>query len=342
MDERLPDGKSIFTSFMAMPAPFSQQVVRDSAIRAFLRAVNIPLLPDIIEEKLDDSIASELASKTEFRHIFSFVERGGWFSADNFLSWLHTRLNSGSFKGKPRNFGDMTLQQFYDATRADLSLVASDTTGKQMLVLNHVTAPNCPVAWATRMSMSIPLLWQEVVWLAEWGTYNGKDMQKHAIVDGGLLSNFPMELFLSDLQDVTSVMGNKVSQETIGFLIDEELDVPNMPQAAVSAPGINIADLTTVQRISRLVDTTLSARDKMVIDSYSNLVVHMPAKGVGTTEFDMSDARRNALVAAGRQALKQFFIQREGANQAVSFGLPGDVAASVPSSVDRIASKLLR
>jgi len=346
LNEKLPDGKSVFTSFMAMPAPFDQQAVRNSAMRAFLRSVDLPLVPNFIEDKLDDAIVAGLASAENFRHIFSFVERGGWFSADNFVSWMRTRLNSGVFNGKQRDFGDMTLQQLYDATHSDLSLVASDTSGKQMLVLNHVTAPDCPVVWGARMSMSIPLLWQEVIWQASWGTYNGRDISGHSIVDGGLLSNFPMELFLSNLKDVTAIMGDKVSKETIGFLIDEELEVPNIPKTAAAAVAsrLSIWDLSTVQRISRLVDTTLSARDKMVIDSYSNLVVRMPARGIGTTEFDMSEARRNALVAAGQQALKDYFIEREKAaatHGSVSFGLEEEIP-SPQDSIDRIASKILK
>ena len=41
------------------------------------------------------------------------------------------------------------------------------------------------------MSMSVPLLWQEVVWEPEWGTYRGTSVAGNTIVDGGLLSNFP-------------------------------------------------------------------------------------------------------------------------------------------------------
>lgn len=38
---------------------------------------------------------------------------------------------------------------------------------------------------------SIPLVWDEVIWSESWGTYLGRDLTDHAIVDGGLLSNFP-------------------------------------------------------------------------------------------------------------------------------------------------------
>ena len=61
------------------------------------------------------------------------------------------------------------------AKRCDLSLVVTDTTNREMLVLNHRTAPDVPVAMAVRMSMSIPFVWREVVWHKEWGTYCGTD-----------------------------------------------------------------------------------------------------------------------------------------------------------------------
>jgi len=307
LNEKLPTGKSVFSGFMSLPAPFDQAAVHNSAIRTFLQANNNPLIPDFLETRLDDFIVATLANDTHSRHLFSFIERGGWFSADNFITWIHDKLNTGTCNGEPRNFGDMTLKQYFEATGTELSLVASDTTGEQMLVLNHITAPNCPVIWAARMSMSVPLLWQEVIWQAEWGAYCGQDLQDHSIVDGGLLSNFPIELFLSNLKDVTAVMGPKVSDNVLGLLIDDKLALPNLQQVPPAQKGFDFTQLHTIQRLSRLVDTATSARDKMVIDSYSNLVARMPAKTYGTTEFDMTDLRRDALVAAGQQAMRDYF-----------------------------------
>lgn len=53
----------------------------------------------------------------------------------------------------------------------DLTLVASDTTDREMPMLHHRTAPKVPAVWAVRMSMSIPFVWREVLWQKEWGTY---------------------------------------------------------------------------------------------------------------------------------------------------------------------------
>ena len=136
------DGKSVFTTFLGDIGQIDPQAVQQSSIRKLLREINVKVIPDPLEEELDDSIADMFANKPSFRHLYSFIELGGWYSADAFLTWIEGKLNSGKFNDMPRNFGNMTLEQFYNATQKDLSLVVSDTTEGVMRVLNHRTAPN--------------------------------------------------------------------------------------------------------------------------------------------------------------------------------------------------------
>jgi len=249
-------------------------------------------------------MSSSLSSSLSF--LFSFVELGGWFSAHKFLEWFSKKLDTGTYKDQPRNFSHMTLAEFFAATGTELSMVAADTTGEYLLVLNHHTAPNCPLVWAARMSMSIPLLWPEVAWQAGWGAYRGKEITGHLIVDGGLLSNFPLELFVSDQPDVLAVMGPKESKNILGLLIDESLPVENASARSIEDTEFEFNKLRTVQRIRRLINTSTQAHDKMVIEAFEHLVVRLPAQGYGTTEFDMSDERRETLVAAGRKKMAQY------------------------------------
>jgi predicted acylesterase/phospholipase RssA len=267
------------------------------------------------------------------------VERGGWFAADRFISWFNAKLNSGTWKSGRREFGSMTLEQFFAATGVELAVVASDTTDGKILVLNHRTAPDCPIVWAVRMSMSIPLVWDEIVWQASWGKYVGRDVAAHAIVDGGLLSNFPIELFISDAPQVTKLMGPKKDNPVLGMLIDEKLPVPEAKGLLVHI-NIKPEELKTVQRLRRLVDTATGAHDKMVIDEYSHLVAHLPAAGYGTTEFDMSDERRDALVRAGREAMALYLDTPAGLTLP-SKGVARIPGARMPSTADRIAANLL-
>jgi hypothetical protein len=45
-----------------------------------------------------------------------------------------------------------------------------------MLQLNHRTAPDLPAVWAISASMSLPFIYQEVIWRAEWGLFDGDDI----------------------------------------------------------------------------------------------------------------------------------------------------------------------
>jgi NTE family protein len=321
MQEKLGEtvnGKPVFTTFLGMPEPFEEEEIRDSAMRAFLESIDLPLVPDFIEKKLDERILHALGTWPRFRHLFSFIERGGWYAADAFLKWMHEKLDeiyekrceAGTIEPQPRPFSAMNLEEFYQATGRELALVASDTTAGRMLVLNHRTAPQCPVVSAARMSMSFPLLWQEVVWQAEWGLYRGKDIRGHVIVDGGLLSNFPIELFISDEKPVTDVMGPRRSEHVVGMLIDESLPVEGAPEKAHDADAFDFGQLRTVQRIHQLLNTATMARDKAVIEAFEDMVVRLPAMGYGTTEFDMSVTRQQALLEAGRQAMRRYFAER--------------------------------
>ena len=305
--EEQVNGQPVFATFMSQPGPFTGEDVRTSATLELLQHFKLPLLPTFASNRVSERIVDWLARQPKPSHLFSFIERGGWYSADNFLAWLKGKLDSGMMNGKPRQFSHMTLKQFYEATRVDLSLVAADTSSGIMLVLNHRSAPACPLVWAVRMSMSIPLLWQEVIWQASWGPYLKNEITGDAIVDGGLLSNFPIELFLSDLTSVKKVMGSKISEYVLGMLIDENLTVRGAAQSPPAVDGSDFGNLKTIQRISNLVNTTIGARDQTVIETFEDLVVHLPAKGYGTTEFDMSKDRKDKLVAAGRSAMRAYF-----------------------------------
>lgn len=337
------DGQPIFVTFLGTPAAFTDEEIEASVTRALLRAVDVPLLPEKIERRLEDRLLSALMRHPRSRHIFSFVERGGWYTADAFVTWLEGRLDTGTFQGQQRNFSGMTLAEFFEATGRHLSLIAADTTANRLLVLNRRTAPDLPVVWATRMSMSFPLLWPEVVWKPDWGTYLGQPMEGHLIVDGGLLSNFPVELFISPEPHVTDLMGPKQHANVVGFLIDESLPVHNAPHApAGDSGGLSLGALSTVRRIQRLVDTATQAHDKMVIEAFNHVVCRLPAKGYGTTEFDMTEERREALIAAGRQAAAGYFDAVEGDADLVERSTRASALEMAMEKANRIASDMLQ
>ena len=341
------DGKPVFAGFLGTPPPFTKDEIHASAMRDFLRSVDLPFVPNFAEEKIDEAIGDALLRWPLHRNLYAFVERGGWFAADKFIDWMARKLDEGTYNstgphnGKPRAFSKMTLAEFNAATDRDLSVVVSDTTAGRIRVLNHRTAPRCPLVWAVRMSMSIPLVWQEVIWQGDWDAYMEKTALKDSVmVDGGMLSNFPLELFLSREQFVTSLMGQPTGGRVLGLLLDDALAVPGAPpEPDTTVGGLDVTKFRSVQRVLRLVNTMTTAHDKLVLDNYEHLVVRLPAKGYGAVEFGMKEEKRNRLVKAGYDATKAWFERPRPAGDAA---VTAAAVAQAQGHADRIARDILQ
>jgi NTE family protein len=339
------NGRSIFADFMETPTSIDDNVIQSGVVRTLLSGVTQSYLPSFLQSRFDESVLRRLAAHNSLRQLLLFAEYGGWYSANNFLNWLRKELNSGSYQGQPRNFAEMTLDDFFEATQVELSLVAANITRQKLMVLNHTTAPDLPLVWAVRMSMSLPFVWPEVVWLKEWGAYRGNEATGDVIVDGGLLSNFPLELFVSSDPRITSVVGPKESDAILGLLIDESLPAPGAQPAQTSRFAGRLSELHTTRRLLNLIDTVTSARDKMVIDAFEELVVRLPAQGYGTTEFDMDEERRELLIAAGRTAMIDHLDRHPpDLAKAASFEMFDALAAEeeqAQQTADKIALRIL-
>lgn len=323
---RREDGNPVFATFMDAPTFKNlEQDIENSVTMKLLTKIDLPGAFDAAEKAVAQKILNLLLEHTAaYRTIFSFVEQGGLYAGDAFLHWFRDRLNA-----KGAGFAELRLAQLHEETRRDLSLVVTDTTSHEMRVLNHRTAPNCPVAWAVRMSMSIPFAWQEVRWRQEWGTYqlfkedgvtleDSKDLTGHAIVDGGVLSNFPINLLTSNESTVSAFMGDTVADrnKVLGLLIDETRKVEGAPPPPTEDTNDDeglkgdLKKLRTVARIRRLLDTMLDAHDKQTIAANADLICRLPAKTYGTMEFDMSDERKAALIKAGEKAMAEHLARR--------------------------------
>lgn len=111
----------------------------------------------------------------------------GIYSTNYFEQWLTELL---SRKGV-RVFGDLQCSDGYGDCKYKLQVTASDITNQTLLVLpgdlsNFGLDPESfSIAKAVRMSMSIPVFYEPYI----LKDINGR---KHYIVDGGMLSNYPM------------------------------------------------------------------------------------------------------------------------------------------------------
>ena len=308
VNEKQPNGKPRFAAFLDRPvkADFTPAQKDNSETMEALKEIHLPFGREaIINLLLDSGIYAQL---------FSFVECGGFFAGVNFRTWLAEKLAAREISATD------TMSSAFAKTGVDLSVVASDTHDIEMLVLNHRTAPDCPLVWAVRMSMSIPFVWQEVLWQQEWGEYCRRKKTGNTVVDGGVLSNFPIRLID---ERIPEIMGDTDPDGALnlGLLLDKNLAVPNAPVTV--APPSPLEHLRPVERVSRLIDTMMGAPDNAEIRRHEDEICRLPVKGYGTTEFNMSDQRLSALVEGGREAMKAHLASRRDLGTPAPATAPG-------------------
>jgi NTE family protein len=222
----------------------------------------------------------------------------GLYEGNYFLEWIRERLEA---KGV-RTFADLVHPEYADDPRFRyrLQVVASDVTTHELLVLPRdatklgIEPDELAVALAVRMSMSIPVFFEPVRFV------NPRTGRTHVIVDGGMLSNYPVWLF--DCDD-----GTPPDWPTFGMLLVEPKPrVPigaRLPKSKMDGRGAG----AVLDYVKALAQTMMEAHDRMYVEqaSYAR-TIPIPTLGVGTTEFDLSKERALALFDSGRWAAEKF------------------------------------
>jgi NTE family protein len=222
----------------------------------------------------------------------------GIYEGQVFQDWIADLLRK---KGKTK-FGDLVNEDAEDDdSRWCLRVIASDITHRRMLVLPN-DAPHLgldpdemDIAYAVRMSMSIPVFFEPVK------HKNPKTGETHLIVDGGMLSNFPVWLF--DCRD------RDPKWPTFGLmLVEPEPKKPIGHRIAGEDHGIERSSM--VDFVKSLALTMMAAHDRMYLDqaTYAR-TVPIPTLGVGTTEFEITPDRVKAIYDSGHKAAKDFLAK---------------------------------
>lgn len=187
-------------------------------------------------------------------------------------------------------FGDLRIEGETDPRYLyRLNVIASDISRGKMLVLPAdikdygIDPDRLGVARAIRMSMSIPVFFEPVC--IDYPA-NGEKTDSY-IVDGGILSNYPVWLFDCEQNPPWPTFGFK--------LLDPGQGEPRRID--------NIVDF-----LAAMIGTMMEAHDERYIqDANFKRTIGIPTMGVKTTEFDISREKKEILFQSGYNAAKKFF-----------------------------------
>jgi NTE family protein len=221
----------------------------------------------------------------------------GLFEGDRFLAWMKEMLEA---KGV-RTFADLVHPEYADDPRyrSRLQVIASDVTTHELLVLPRdatklgIVPDELDVALAVRMSMSIPIFFEPV-------RIEDADGRMHVIVDGGMLSNFPVWLFdcPDDEAPEWPTFGLLLVEPKPSVPVGQRLPAPRM---AGSGPG------AVIDYVKALAQTMMEAHDRLYVEQANFArTIPIPTLGVGTTEFELPRNRALELYDSGRAAAEKF------------------------------------
>lgn len=224
-----------------------------------------------------------------------FVSRG-IHSGKYFLAWMRERLLAKGIT----TFGQLRDPAATDPNRVyRLQVIASDLSARSMLVLPRdaprlgIDPDRLEIAEAVRMSMSIPVFFEPVT------IRNRSTKTDHMIVDGGLLSNYPVWLF-------DTAAGTAPRFPTFGMLlVAPNQQAPLLPSTPASETAAAIG--SDVDFLKAIAQTMMEAHDRFYVEQENFArTIPIPTLGVGTTEFDIAPARAQALFESGQTAAAHF------------------------------------
>jgi len=231
----------------------------------------------------------EIVGKLDLRSLLDVRKR---LLPSPLAKWLFLYKRMGLYKGDALEqwlegvLGKKGVRTFGDLPKGSLYIVASDVTNGTMLVMpdglkNYGIDPDSfSVAKAVRMSTSIPYFFEPVTLRTNQG--------KHIIVDGGILSNFPIFLFDEEMK--------LKKRPVLGIQLSSRLE--NKQKKKIK----NAVDL-----YEALFETMREAHDARYISRrHEKNIIFLPIKHIISTDFSISEEEKLKLIEYGKKRAEQF------------------------------------
>lgn len=241
------------------------------------------------------------------------INRFGWYKGDFFHAWIGERV------AKKLGKLDATFADLKRAGRPDLYVYGTNLSTTFGEVFSAERTPDESIADAVRISMSIPLFFATV-----------RNARDDVYVDGGVLDNYPVKLFdrlkyiESFEQDLAARRTDYYNKENRRFLRKHETSSPYVYNRQTlglrldskqEIAAFRYGDEPQRRKIDDFFDyakalvttvTEAQASQHLHGDDWQR-TIYIDTLGVGTTDFDLSARKKDALVKSGRNSTNAYF-----------------------------------
>ncbi|MBY7143392.1 patatin-like phospholipase family protein [Virgibacillus sp. NKC19-3] len=212
-----------------------------------------------------------------------------------FSKWFFLYFQLGIYKGDKlehwlyQHLAKKNIYTFHDLQPGYLKVIVSDLSlGKLVVIPDDLKRiyniePNYfPVSKAVRMSAGFPYFFMPK-------KLPGRSKKKSIIVDGGLLSNFPLWVFENKTK--------RNDRPILGVKLSETVEKQNQPRKIKNAFDMFLALFSTMKQAH---DT------RYISKSYNNHIIFIPVEDIGTTDFQITEETKEVLIETGMKAADQF------------------------------------
>lgn len=241
------------------------------------------------------------------------LNKFGWHKGKFFHKWISQHIKKKL--GNP----NATFEHLKAANKPDLYVYGTNLSTRFGEVFSVEHTPKTRIADAVRISMSIPLFFAAV-----------RNAREDVYVDGGMLNNYPVKLFDRKkyiapanapkmaketdyykkenkrfLKKSPSSSPYVYNKETLGFRLDSKQEIGVFRYGAEPVHH-EVEDF--MDYIKALVATMMENQANLHIHSDDwHRTVYIDTIGVKTTDFKLSDAKKQKLEESGKKGTTEYF-----------------------------------
>ncbi len=260
-------------------------------------------------DALDTS--KEIATSSQYERMERFFTKYGLYTGDQNVEILSQIIE------KKTGCRDITFRDIHDTASVNdyknMYMTTVDLSENKLIILSYETTPDMKLVDAVRASASYPIMYTPFI-----------DQESHYYVDGGLLNNYPINLFSQEIENTCIY-----NPETLGIFFSNNGE----SSSAIGSVLGNIADkfYTTNTEIVEQYLSNLNYEDifhepELPIDSIISYIQHLlliyskaeyydctvdeieiDNNGINALDISISDDQKYDLIQSGFNAAYHFF-----------------------------------